>query len=118
MSKFIGGMSLECFDLVEASKNITVLGEYKSVNIRLVYRDGDKRGFNIIAAFSINVGGKVSHEQSIKVLGKYYVDDRAMTTEAMKSFSPSEVTGEILAAVNKIEELFEQADLANKRLYM
>lgn len=118
MSKFINAMCLDCYSLVEASKNITVMDEYKGVNLRLVYRDEEKRGFNILASFSINRGGKVSHEQSIKVVGKYYVDDAPMTTEALKSFSPSEVTDELLLTVSEIEKLFEDADLANKRLYI
>lgn len=119
VSDFVSGMMLDCFDLFEASKNITVLDDkYKSVLIRLAYRDDSQRGFNIMAALTINPGGQISKERSIKVVGKYYDQDKVMTTESLKSFSPAEVTDELMAAVKDIEDLFDSADLEDKRLFM
>lgn len=113
VSDFMGG------ELKEANKNITVMDDkYKSVLVRLVYRDEIKRGFNLMAAFTINPGGQISKERSIKVVIKYYDQDKLMTTESLKSFSPAEVTDELMAAVKDIEDLFDSADLEDKRLFM
>lgn len=119
VSDFIGGMMLDCFNLKEASKNITVMDDkYKSVLLKLVYRDDENRGFNIIAAYTVNPGGQISKERNIKVVGKYYVEDKVMTEESAKSFSVDQATPELLAVVKEIEDLFDEADLEDKRLFM
>lgn len=118
VSDFINNLLLDCFDCVSAEKNISVSDEYRYTLVTLEFRDVDGRGYKVSSSYAVNLGGKISQEESIKVAYQYIVDGKTISRDRILSFFPSEVTEELLDAVNDINTLFEEVDLKNKRVYL
>ena len=109
---------------VYATKNISVESEYKRVLVNLIY-ELDNRQAEVSAAYSVNVGGKISIENHAKMLIKVYdlsgdksKDPEVLFKRSLKAFRPEEVTEEMIKDLNTLNEMFDMASKDIKRVYM
>lgn len=116
-SEFISGMWLEEFTCVSAEKNITVGAEYKYIMVNLEFQS-DYGKFKISSSFAVNAGGKISQKEAAKVAAVYSTNGQVSSRARISSVSDGEYSDELLAAINDINELFDQADIENKKVYM
>lgn len=117
-SQFISKLMLDCFDCITADKNISVSEEYKHILVALEFKDVAGVHFKISAAYSVNLGGKISMRQSVKVAYSKSCSGKVVERGRLVAFKELEVTDELLMAVNDINELFESTDTENKRVFM
>ncbi|URC22628.1 hypothetical protein KASHIRA_00340 [Serratia phage vB_SmaM-Kashira] len=118
-SDFIEGMMLDCgFDCVSAEKHISVSEEYKYVMVNLEFIDSSKRAFKVSSSYVVNRGGKISMQESAKVAAQYLNDGKVINRDRIVAYNEAEFTEELLNAINDINELFEQADVEGKKVYM
>lgn len=109
---------------VQAQKNITRCDEYKYVNLNLMYELG-QRQVEIGASYAINVGGKVSRENPVKMIVKMYdisgdvtEDPEVIFKRSLRAFRPDEMTEEMVKDINAANLMFDQADKEVQRVYL
>ena len=109
---------------VQAQKNITRCDEYKYVNLNLMYELG-QRQVEVGASYAINVGGKVSRENPVKMIVKMYdisgdvtEDPEVIFKRSLRAFRPDEMTEEIVKDINAANLMFDQADKEVQRVYL
>lgn len=109
---------------VQAQKNITRCEEYKYVNLNLMYELG-QRQVEVGASYAINVGGKVSRENPVKMVVKMYdlsgnvtEDPKVLFKRSLRAFRPDEMTEEMVKDINAANLMFDQADKEVQRVYL
>ncbi|QPI18086.1 hypothetical protein POP15_038 [Pectobacterium phage POP15] len=109
---------------VQAQKNITRCEEYKYVNLNLMYELG-QRQVEVGASYAINVGGKVSRENPVKMIVKMYdlsgdvtEDPKVLFKRSLRAFRPDEMTEEMVKDINAANLMFDQADKEVQRVYL
>lgn len=109
---------------VQAQKNITRCDEYKYVNLNLMYELG-QRQVEVGASYAINVGGKVSRENPVKMIVKMYdisgdvtEDPEVIFKRSLRAFRPDEMTEEMVKDINAANLMFDQADKEVQRVYL
>lgn len=109
---------------VQAQKNITRCGEYKYVNLNLMYELG-QRQVEVGASYAMNVGGKVSRENPVKMIVKMYdlsgdvtEDPKVLFKRSLRAFRPDEMTEEMVRDINAANLMFDQADKEVQRVYL
>lgn len=118
-SDFIEGMMLDCgFECVSAEKHISVSEEYKYVMVNLEFIDTDRRSFKVSSSYVVNRGGQLSRQESAKVAAQYLDNGTVINRERIVAYREEEFTEELVNAINDINDLFEGADINNKKVYM
>lgn len=109
---------------VHAQKNITRCAEYKYVNLNLMYELG-QRQVEVGASYAINVGGKVSRENPVKMIVKMFdisgdvtEDPEVIFKRSLRAFRPDEMTEEMVKDINAANLMFDQADKEVQRVYL
>lgn len=109
---------------VQAQKNITRCGEYNYVNMNLMYELGHRQ-VEVGASYAINVGGKVSRENPVKMIVKMYdlsgdvaEDPKVLFKRSLRAFRPDEMTEEMVRDINAANLMFDQADKEVQRVYL
>lgn len=109
---------------VQAQKNITRCDEYKYVNLNLMYELGHRQ-VEVGASYAINVGGKVSRENPVKMIVKMFdisgdvtEDPEVIFKRSLRAFRPDEMTEEMIKDINAANLMFDQADKEVQRVYL
>lgn len=112
------------WECVQATKNITRCGEYKYVNLNLMYELG-QRQVEVGATYAINVGGQISREIPVKMLIKMYDlsgdpngDPVVLFKRSLRAFRPEEMTEEMLKDIKMADLMFDDANKDVQRVYL
>lgn len=124
MSIFDNVFSEKGWKCVVATKNITKTSEYSHINVYLVY-ELDDRQVDVTCVYSVNVGGKISKEEPVKMLVKMFrlgeTDDdepEELMRRRLSAYRPEEMTDQMIKDINATNIMFDQADKSVSRVYL
>lgn len=127
MSIFDGMFKEDGWVCTWATKNILKAKGwgYNHVNVNLIYeRDGET--VEVGASYSVNIGGKISVEQPIKMFVKTItsvLEDGEMVPKfldkrSLRAFREDEMTEVMITDLNAVNKMFDIADAVVKRVYL
>lgn len=112
------------WECVQAQKNITREGEYKYINLNLMYELGDRQA-EVAAVYALNLGGKVSREVPVKMLIKMYdlsgdktEDPVVLFKRSLRAWKPEEITEEMVKDLLMANAMFDKADAEVQRIFV
>lgn len=113
------------WDCISATKNINDCGEYKDMVVKLTYQHEEHHA-EVAATYSVNVGGKISKQKSVKMFVKLYdlsqgKDDDALVIifcRSLRAFREEEMTEEMVKDINIINAMFDKASDEVRRVYL
>lgn len=112
------------WECVQAQKNITREGEYKYINLNLMYQLGDRQA-EVAAVYALNLGGKVSREVPVKMLIKMYdlsgdktEDPVVLFKRSLRAWKPEEITEEMVKDLLMANAMFDKADAEVQRIFV
>lgn len=112
------------WECVQAQKNITREGEYKYINLNLMYELGDRQA-EVAAVYALNFGGKVSREVPVKMLIKMYdlsgdktEDPVVLFKRSLRAWKPEEITEEMVKDLMTANAMFDKADAEVQRIFV
>lgn len=112
------------WECVQAQKNIIRYGEYKYINLNLMYELGDRQA-EVAAVYALNLGGKVSREVPVKMLIKMYdlsgdktEDPVVLFKRSLRAWKPEEITEEMVKDLMTANAMFDKADAEVQRIFV
>lgn len=112
------------WECIQAQKNITREGEYKYINLNLMYQLGDRQA-EVGAVYALNLGGKVSREVPAKMLIKMYdlsgdktEDPVILFKRSLRAWKPEDITEEMVKDLHTANAMFDKADAEVQRIYV
>lgn len=112
------------WECVQAQKNITREGEYKYINLNLMYELGGRQA-EVAAVYALNLGGEVSREVPVKMLIKMYdlsgdktEDPVVLFKRSLRAWKPEEITEEMVKDLMTANAMFDKADAEVQRIFV
>lgn len=126
MSVFKGVLEGSEWKCIGATKNISKEDEYNRFIVALYFQKGEELlETEVKAVYSVNKGGKISHEEKIGVTVK--VKDCSKCSEdggkvlhycSDYSRNPQQISDTLLDDLSKVITLFDEADKEVRRVYL
>lgn len=112
------------WECIQAQKNITREGEYKYINLNLMYQLGDRQA-EVGAVYALNLGGQVSREVPAKMLIKMYdlsgdktEDPVVLFKRSLRAWRPEDITEEMVKDLLMANAMFDKADAEVQRIFV